>query len=107
MAKGGRPPKNDPTDVKAIQVYKNPNPYTCDSYSTEKELEDDICKNIKGFCVNILGDEYISHVRQLPLNGRHGGVKKEQRKASLLLIFCKVQKLKLYNRGKEPVRIFR
>lgn len=102
MAKAGRPPKNDPTDVKAIQVYKNPNPYTCDSYSTEKELEDDICKNIKGFCVNILGDEYISHVRQLPLNGRHGGVKRTAKGVLIIDIFIRCKNSNYIIEAKNP-----
>lgn len=104
MARGkvGRPPKNDPTDVKAIQINKNPNQLFCGDYSSEKELEDDICKNISAFCINILEDEYISHTRQLPLNGRRGGAKRTGKGVLVIDIIINCKKSKYIIEVKNP-----
>ena len=76
MAKAGRKPKNNHDDVEAVIIKRDSKEYISSAYSSEKELEDEICNNIKAFCINILGDNYISHRRQHAINGRKGGAKR-------------------------------
>ena len=42
-------------------------PKTAD-FKSEKDLQSYICKHIKSFCKDVLGDEYISHKKESPIH---------------------------------------
>lgn len=73
MTEQGRLTINNQEDV---IIKRDSKEYISSAYSSEKELEDEICNNIKAFCINILGDNYISHRRQHAINGHKGGAKR-------------------------------